>query len=446
MPTTFKAVVYADNKRRDGTYNVKIRLTHRRQSLKISTNIYVGAHQLTRSFKIKDQSVADETAKIIIRWRTIVGTLGTAADSFTAKQIVEHIKQTELREQAFTLDFIEYMRNIGATFPPGTGKNYAATANALARYTGGAGLDISAITVRMLSEFEKFLRHEPSQRGGNRKDGISKASKGERAISLYMGIIRATHNKAKKEFNDEEIGVIRIPRSPFAKYNIPTEDMPQKRAISTDCLQEIINLLDEPSVDSRRNLSRDCFLLSFGLAGMNAIDLLTCPAQSSDSGIIVYNRQKTASRRADKAEMHIRIEPQIAPLVDKYKDPTGVRLFRFYRQYADGDTFNSALNEGLKRIDLALRDSTNCVMPRTLPDHITFYAARHSWATIARSSALKIDKYTVHEALNHVDNLKITDRYIDRDWTAIWEANAAVIGLLDWSAVQKRKECNPKTM
>lgn len=118
MPTTFKAVVYADNKRRDGTYNVKIRLTHRRQSLKISTNIYVGAHQLTRSFKIKDQSVADETAKIIIRWRTIVGTLGTAADSFTAKQIVEHIKQTELREQAFTLDFIEYMRNIGATFPP----------------------------------------------------------------------------------------------------------------------------------------------------------------------------------------------------------------------------------------------------------------------------------------------------------------------------------------
>ena len=57
MPTTFKAVVYADNKRKDGTYNVKIRMTHRRQSLKLSTNIYVAAHQLTRSLKLKDQAV-----------------------------------------------------------------------------------------------------------------------------------------------------------------------------------------------------------------------------------------------------------------------------------------------------------------------------------------------------------------------------------------------------
>lgn len=75
-----------------------------------------------------------------------------------------------------------------------------------------------------------------------------------------------------------------------------------------------------------------------------------------------------------------------------------------------------------------------------VPEHITFYAARHSWATIARSSALKIDKYTVHEALNHVDSMKITDRYIERDWTTVWDANAAVIGTLDWSELKKREE------
>lgn len=253
-----------------------------------------------------------------------------------------------------------------------------------------------------------------------------------------MGIIRATHNRAKNEFNDEEIGLIRIPRSPFAKYVIPAEEMPRKRAIMPECLQKIIDLADEPAVDSRRNLARDCFLLSFGLAGMNAADLLSCPAQSLDGGVIVYNRQKTASRREDEAEMHIRIEPQIAPLVEKYKDPTGARLFRFHRHYRDGNTFNAALNQGLKRIDAALR---SYLPEEALPQHITFYAARHSWATIARSAALKIDKYTVHEALNHVDpGTKITDRYIERDWSVIWQANAAVVGLLDWSQVEKREK------
>ena len=99
MATTFKAVVYADNKRQDGTYNVKIRLTHRRQTLKLSTNIYVASHQLTRSLKIKDQSVIDATTQIIMRWRSIVGALGAVADSLTAKQIVEHLKREELRKQ-----------------------------------------------------------------------------------------------------------------------------------------------------------------------------------------------------------------------------------------------------------------------------------------------------------------------------------------------------------
>ncbi len=71
------------------------------------------------------------------------------------------------------------------------------------------------------------------------------------------------------------------------------------------------------------------------------------------------------------------------------------------------------------------------------PDkHITFYSFRHSWATIARS--IGIDKYTVHEGLNHVDaEMKITDLYIERDYRPIWEANARILALFDWSAMQK---------
>ena len=84
------------------------------------------------------------------------------------------------------------------------------------------------------------------------------------------------------------------------------------------------------------------------------------------------------------------------------------------------------INEGLKEIGKEIG-----------VEGLTFYAARHSWATIARSSAVGIDKATVHEALNHVDKeMRITDIYIDKDWTVIWDANKKVLDLFDWSELE----------
>ena len=56
-----------------------------------------------------------------------------------------------------------------------------------------------------------------------------------------------------------------------------------------------------------------------------------------------------------------------------------------------------------------------------------FYISRHSWATIALNK-VGIDKYTVHSALNHVDEaMKVTDIYIERDFISQKQANAKVV-------------------
>lgn len=56
-----------------------------------------------------------------------------------------------------------------------------------------------------------------------------------------------------------------------------------------------------------------------------------------------------------------------------------------------------------------------------------FYISRHSWATIALNK-VGIDKYTVHAALNHVDEtMKVTDIYIERDFVNENKANAKVV-------------------
>lgn len=103
-------------------------------------------------------------------------------------------------------------------------------------------------------------------------------------------------------------------------------------------------------------------------------------------------------------------------MVDKYRDPAGERVFGFYHWYSRMDSFSAALNYGLKKIGKILG-----------VEDLEFYAARHSWATIANNEA-GVDKYTVHTSLNHVDEtMRVTDIYIKKSWDFIDKANRKVL-------------------
>jgi len=145
---------------------------------------------------------------------------------------------------------------------------------------------------------------------------------------------------------------------------------------------------------------------------MNSADLFTCTELRGDS--IIYKRKKTRTRRADEALISIRLQPEAKPLLEKYRGAQ--RVFNFYTLYSSEQNFNSAINKGLKLIGKELK----------LED-LEYYAARHSWATIALNRC-GIDKYTVHSALNHVDEgMKVTDIYLEKDWSLINEANRRVL-------------------
>lgn len=439
MPTTFKAIVNPAQKRRDGTINVKIRVTHNRRSKKLATNIYLTDKQITKGGRIKDQRIIDQCEDIIRKWRNATNQLGVSADALDLDDIIRYFS-TENGGQV-SINFAKYTEKCITKMSDGSARTYLTTLQALSRFTDLSTLDMRDIKVSFLQAFEDFLRQEPRMHRTRSGLVATNGQKSGRAISLYMACIRHILNLAKEEYNDEDKGLVIIPNSPFQKYKIKHATSRKRRAIEPIIIQAIMNLPDWRTNDrpakviSRRDLARDCFLLSFGLAGMNAADLYDSNAKLKGD-VIIYNRQKTASRRQDDAEFHIRIEPCLWPLIEKYRDDGGTHLFKFHRWYKSPMAFDIALNHGLLLVDKALAE--NNYIANLLPQHITFYAARHSWATIARSSRLNIDKYTVHEGLNHVDDaMKITDIYIDRDYTNIWNANAKVLDLFDWSAIKK---------
>ena len=60
---TFKYEIFKDRKRIDGTYNVKIRVTHNRKLKRIPTSIYVTKEDITKEFKIKSQNDTEKLAQ-----------------------------------------------------------------------------------------------------------------------------------------------------------------------------------------------------------------------------------------------------------------------------------------------------------------------------------------------------------------------------------------------
>ena len=75
---TFKAEV--QNKRADGTYNVRIRVTHNRQVRRMSTNIYAKQGDLTKGLKIKNPDIINASNKLISQCITICNELSFHID------------------------------------------------------------------------------------------------------------------------------------------------------------------------------------------------------------------------------------------------------------------------------------------------------------------------------------------------------------------------------
>lgn len=406
MPTFIPIVQY---QKKDGTSNISIKVTHKRKRRYLKTAIYVTSADLTRNGKIKSESIKDSVQDIIQQYRRKCLALGLKINAMEVDAVVEYLT---LVQDEF-IDFFDFGQKVAGEYESkgkkGSAANIRAALNSLKRFSGSEKLDINQISARYLKSYEEWLRVTPVGRTDTPVKG--------RAISLYMGTFKALINEAKSRFNDEEQGLIQVKVSPFTKYKIPDQPVTKKRALSIETIRLIRDLeIDEKNI--RMNLSRDCFMLSFYLAGINAADLYTCSKIEKD--IITYNRQKTTGRRRDKAEMKIRVEPEAMELFEKYRDPSGSRVFKFYHLYSTINNFNAALNKGLKQVGAEIG----------VPD-LTFYAARHSWATIAVNDC-GIDKYLVHEALNHVDEtMRMTDIYIARDFSRIWEANKKNLILLE---------------
>ena len=414
---TIKAEIKRSELKVDGTYNVKIRFTLDRKVKRLSTNLFVTQQDLTKSLKFKeDTSIKREIDRLVLYYREQCLKLQLDQNHYSLDEIIEFLNGEQEKQQ--TIDFIKFSREWIASTTIKGAPNYTTAINALVRFVGKEELDINLITLDFLEQFKAFLIGERDARTKKLMQQGKRVTS-NRTLSLYLVSIKKLFNEAKRKFNKKEKNLILIPNSPFEDFKIPKQEATRKRAIPADIIKKVWKL---PYKDMKKgykstcryNLAKDCFILSFCLIGINSADLYNATKMRGNT--IIYNRTKTKARRLDGAKMMVDIPKIVQPLIDKYKDSTGKRLFNFYQYYGDEKTFNKAINSGLKEIGSILE-----------VDDLEYYAARHSWATIALNK-VGIDKYIVHAALNHIDDsMKVTDIYIERDFVNENKANAKVV-------------------
>lgn len=414
---TIKAEIKRNEQKVDGTYNIKLRFTLGRKVKRLSTSLFVKPEELTKAGNFrKNTAIYKEIERLLDAYHAKCNSMQIDLNHYSLDQVFKLLSYEEQKEQV--IDFIAFSRKwIENTTIKGV-KNYVTVVNSLVSFIQKDSLPISEINRSFLTRYSDYLMKKRNERVARMREA-GKRVPSNRMLSLYLGSIRHLYKEAQNFYNDYDSGLVLIQGSPFDNFKIPKQEATRKRAIDKNLIKKMALLPDKVQEKGykhtcRYNLAKDCFIMSFCLMGMNSVDLYN--VKEYNDGRIIYNRTKTKERRLDQARMEVVVPCVILPLIEKYRDKTGKRLFNFYMYYSDERSFNRAINIGLKEIGAELGI-----------DDLEFYAARHSWATIALNK-VGIDKYTVHAALNHVDeSMRVTDIYIVRDFVNENKANAKVI-------------------
>ena len=414
---TIKAEIQRDKLRQDGSYNVRIRFTKDRKVKRISTSLFATKADLTDRFTIKEDSLIKQEADILIlHYRKMFNEMHLETETLDVNEIVERLNSRDKSDKP--VDFILFAKEWIANSTLKGAVNYTSALNSLIRFNKSGKLYTHQITSEFLQEFMAFLLNESKERAEQLKKK-GKRVPSTRSTSLYLMSIRRLFKEAVKQYNKPDQGLIRIRNTPFVYFQIPKQEATRKRAITAELIRKIEQLPYQTVYKgihhtNRFNLAKDCFILSFCMIGINSVDLFN--ATEYDGNTLTYYRTKTRDRRMDKAKMIVTVPKILHPLFEKYKDTTGKRIFNFYQNYVNEKAFNKAINKGLKEIGSILKI-----------EDLEYYAARHSWATIALNK-VGVSKYVVHEALNHIDeSMRVTDIYIERDFSNENKANAKVV-------------------
>lgn len=380
-------ILYTFHETKDNLYPIKVLITHRHQKALINTNIKVLKENWDSVKLIKKSTPGISAPAINSSLLKLANDLRKYESELRENGIINDLSALDIknmflkRQKKEKTTFLSYYSDFMSSKGESNRKVYNETYVVLKSMYQGQIL-FSDINYKFLRDFESHFLVKGSS---------------VNYIAKHLRNIRAVFNGA---INDE---VCDPSLYPFRKFKIK-----KKKTIHRNLSIEDIKKIRDVNLTGIPELSRDIFMLSFYLVGINLKDLTHLTSKDIDQGRIRYERSK------GKKNYSIKIEPEAQEIFNKYKGEKYL-LNLLEKNYSNYDNCKRELNKKLKKVAVLAG----------LDIELSTYYARHSWATIA--SEINISDDDISLSLGHTLNNNLLEIYIKRDTSRIDRANRIVL-------------------
>ena len=387
-----KPVILGKFTKKDGTANIKIRLTHGSRSKYFATQFYIDPKFMSDSGRISTKHPSAGKMNIALnnllnKYNNFLLDFGDGAQGASLDQLYNYIVNKEHSGGSFLVflnDKVARLQNENRT---SYAELHKATIKLLNGFTGGGDIQFSDINQVYLKRFDEYLKQVGNSTNSRR---------------IHLSNIRATY------FNALDDGLVQGAINPFRGFKIRGE-----RGVSRPMEREQMRAMLAFPARPNQALMRDLFMLSFYLIGINFKDMINLKNSDLKDGRVSFFRFKTKRRYS------IKVEPEAMEIIERHRG-------KVYLLNVAENKRRSPDRQALAHRDIVSQANKRLGQICGGAD-ISTYTARYSWATYA--AKIGISRDVIAHALGHGVNT-VTDLYIDFGQEKVDEANRKVIDYL----------------
>ena len=389
---------------KNGMAQVRIRISHR------GTNCFVGTGVYVEPQYFQPSSLYDplhRKAQMAVEKRERITEQVQAIDDFILsvdRTELAHMCANDIRDRAGMCahsrekvvqvtksitsgDFLRWFDEFGESRRTAkTQESYAYGSKVLRAYCKSLHLQMltfSDFDYARLADFARWL---------------TSTGKGESTRHMLESYVRAAYKEAIKRH------MVSRDKDPYFDYSI--RPVPLKK-IDRLTAAQMHALMTADLKKKGHQWARDLALISFCLCGANLLDLYEMPKAKASK--VEFVRHKVELR--DQRPLEIRIEPELAALIARYKGDD--HLLHFKGTYGNYESFRH-------KIGHRLRDVSD-----ELGFDVSMAKVRRTWASIAGS--LGVSDWVIDKSMGHMDSTITKRHYADYDWNLTAEANRKVL-------------------
>ena len=378
--------------KKNGTYAIKLRVTHFRQQQYYPLGKHLTASQWS---SLHEENPKDAELK---RLKLLFAEIEKKATKLIDEMDVFSFQEFEKKfnhQPKSTSDVLEAINNkkdlLKAEDRLNSYESYKSTHKSISGFLSSKNrkkLKYSDITNEWLSEYEAWM---------------TSSGKSITTTGIYLRNLRTIFNQAIDD------GIVQREFYPFGKrrYQVPAS-INIKKALTIEEIKLIVNYKPLNEAEER---ARDLWLFSYLCNGVNIKDISKLQFRNLTKKHISFVRSKTerSTKSSQEKIMVIRI-PEIDLIINKWGSKLQDPDQYVFNIISDGDSSakelakikqaTKTINKYIKRIGIALKIDHN----------LSSYTARHSFATVLKRSGAPIE--FISESLGHKD-LKTTENYLD---------------------------------